>query len=63
MDSDKIRFMCFNQDGAISLLNVKPLKLIDHFIYLGCNRSSTESDVNIRMDKAQINDDIVSQVK
>ena len=38
--------MSFKQDGAI-LVNGKPLKLVDHFTYLGCNISSTESDVII----------------
>ena len=43
---DKTKCMSFNQDGAISSLNGKPLKL-DQFIYLSSNISSTESDVNI----------------
>ena len=29
MNSDKIELMCFNQDGAIFLLNGKPLKLVN----------------------------------
>ena len=36
------------------LLNGKPLKLVDHFIYLGSNISSTENDVNIYLGKAWI---------
>ena len=43
--------MCFNQDGAI-LLNDKPLKLVDQFIYLGSNISSIEINVNIFMSNA-----------
>ena len=43
--------MCFNQDSAISLLNGKSLKEVDQFIYLGCNISSTESNINIRIGK------------
>ena len=43
--------MLFNQDGAI-LLNGKPLKLVDQFIYLGSNILSTENNVNICIDKA-----------
>ena len=39
--------MGFNQSCVISL-NGKPSKLVNHFIYLGSNISSTESDVNIR---------------
>ena len=41
-------FMCFNQDGTISL-NVK---LVDKFTYLSSNISSTERDVNICIGKA-----------
>ena len=44
--------MSFNQDNAISSLNGKPLKLVDQFIYLGSNISSTKSDVNICIGKA-----------
>ena len=44
--------MCFKQKGAISTQNDKPLKFIDQFTYLGSNISSTESDVNIRLEKA-----------
>ena len=36
-----------NQDGAISSLYSKPMKLIDQFIYLGSNISSTERVVYI----------------
>ena len=39
--------MSFNQDGIISIRNSKPLKLIDQFIYLSSNISSTKSDINI----------------
>ena len=39
--------MSSKQDGAISTLNRKLLKLDDHFTYLVSNISSTESDVNI----------------
>ena len=34
-----------NHDSVISLLNGKALKLVDWFIYLGSNISSTESDM------------------
>ena len=52
INSDKTEFMCFNQNGVIKSLNNKPLKMVDNFIYLGSNISSTESDVNIRIGKA-----------
>ena len=45
--------MSFNQDGSISLLNGKPLKLVGQFTYLSSNISSTENDVNICTGKAQ----------
>ena len=40
-----------NQGRTNSPLNGKPLKLIDQFIYLGSNISSTESDINIHIGK------------
>ena len=52
MNSDKTGFMCFKEDGPISTLNGKPLKLVDCFTYLGNNISSTQSDVNISIGKA-----------
>ena len=42
LNSEKTDFMCFNQDGAISSLNDKPLKLVDQFIYINRMVSSTE---------------------
>ena len=50
MNSNKTKFMCFNQDGAISSLTDKPLA--DQFTYLSSNISSTESNVKICIDKA-----------
>ena len=41
---DKIEFMCFNQDGVMSLLNGKPLKLVDKFIYLTSNCFRDKAD-------------------
>ena len=52
VNSERIEFVSFNQDGAISSLNGKFLKLVDQFIYLGSDISSTESDVNICIGKA-----------
>ena len=43
--------MCFKQDGDISTLDGKFLKLVDQFTYLVSNISSTESDVNICIGK------------
>ena len=33
VNPDKTKFRCFNQDRAISTLNSKLLKLVDHFTY------------------------------
>ena len=38
--------MRFKQEGAISALNSKPLKSVDHFTHFGSNISSTKSDFN-----------------
>ena len=46
--------MCFNQDGAISSLRENLMKLVDQFIYLGSNISSTKSDINVCIGKAAI---------
>ena len=40
---DQTGFVCFNQDCAISSLNRYSLKL-EHFLYIGSNISSIESD-------------------
>ena len=46
---DRIEFMCFKQDGAISTFSSKLLKFADLFTYLGNNITSTESSVNVRI--------------
>ena len=46
--------MCMNQNGAIFSLNDKPLKLLDQFVQFSSNISSTESNVNIHIDKVWI---------
>ena len=51
VNSDKTEFTCFNQDGALSSLNGKPLKLVDKFAYLSSNISSTESDIIMHIGK------------
>ena len=47
INSDKTVFMCFKQDGAISTLNGRPLKLVNQFTYLGSHILSTKDDVII----------------
>ena len=44
--------MCFNQ-GVISFVNGGNLKLVDKFSYFDSSVSSTESDINIHLAKAQ----------
>ena len=44
---DETKLMCFKQDGAVTTLNDKALKLGDFFTYLCSNITSTESDANI----------------
>ena len=43
--------MCLNQDGAVCWLNGKPLELVDQYMYLGSNISSTENVINLHMNK------------
>ena len=50
--ANETEFTCFKQEGAISTLCGKPLKLVDQFTYLGSNISSTENDVIICIGKA-----------
>ena len=50
MNSDKTKFVCFNEDGDNSILNIKLLK-VDHFTYLGSNISFSESNVSIHIGK------------
>ena len=52
LNTNKMEYMCFNQEGTISTLNGGHLKLIDKFTYLGCSISSTERDVNMCLAKA-----------
>ena len=47
MSSYKTEFMGFKLDGAISILNDNPLKLVDYFTYLDSNILSPESYVNM----------------
>ena len=46
-----MEYMCFNQEGAISIQNGGPLKLVDKFMYLRSSVSSTESDVSMCLAK------------
>ena len=52
INADKTEYMCFNQRDDISTLSGSSLKLVDKFIYLGSNVSSTETDINTWLAKA-----------
>ena len=52
VNTDKTEFMCFNQRGEISILNGRSLKLVDKFTNLRSSVSSTENDINTRLEKA-----------
>ena len=47
VNANIMKYMCFNQEGAISTLNGGPLTLVDKFTYLRSSISSTENDANI----------------
>ena len=48
----KTEYMCYNQTGDISTLEVTPLKLVDKFTYQGSSVESTEKDIETRLTKA-----------
>ena len=52
INTDKTKYMCFNQRGEISTLNGSSLKLVDKFTYLGSSVSLTETGINTRQAKA-----------
>ena len=54
--------MCFNQTGDISTLNGSSLKLVDKFTYLGSSVSSTETNINTWLAKAQATIDWLSVI-
>ena len=52
VNAHKTEYMCFNQTGDISTLDVSSLKLIDKFTYQGSSVSSTEKDIDTQLTKA-----------
>ena len=54
--------MCFNQRGDVITLKGGPLKVVDKFTYLGSSVSSTEKDINTRLEKAWIAIDWLSVI-
>ena len=54
VNEDRTEYMCFNQKRNISTLNGGFLKLLDKFMNLGSNVSSTENDINMGLTKVWI---------
>ena len=52
VNADKMEYVCLDQKGDISILNVDSLKLVDKSKYLGSSVSSTENDINMWLAKA-----------
>ena len=52
VNADKTDYMCFNQKGDVSTLNVGSLKLEDKFTYLRSSVSLIENDINVQLVKA-----------
>ena len=50
VNANKVEYICFNREGAISTLNGGPLKLENKFMYLRSSVSFTEIDINMRLD-------------
>ena len=53
MNANKTEYLCFKQSDNTSTQSGKPLKLVNQFIYLSNNISSTKRDVNIHFVKAE----------
>ena len=62
VNAHKTEYMCFNQTGNISTLIGSTLKLVDKFTYLGSSVSSTETDINTRLEKAWTANDRLSVI-
>ena len=52
VNTNKTKYMCFNQKENISTLNGSSLKLVDKFTYPRSSVSSTENNINVRLAKA-----------
>ena len=60
MNANKTEFMYFKEGDTRS---VKPLKLVDRFIYLSSNISFTEKDINLHQVKAWTTSDYIFQIE
>ena len=54
--------MYFNQRGDITTLNGSSQKLVDKFTYIGSSVSSTEKDINTRLEKAWTSINMISVI-
>ena len=52
VNAHKTEYMCYNQTGGFSTLDRTPLKLGDKFTYLWTRVSSTEKNIDTRLNKA-----------
>ena len=52
VNADKVEYMCFNQEGGISILNGGAQKLEEKFTYLGNSVSFTENDISMHQAKS-----------
>ena len=52
VNAHRTEYMCFNQTGVISTLNGNSLKLVNKCTYLGSSVSSSETDIDTRLEKA-----------
>ena len=54
VNTDKTKYLIFNQNqkGEISTLKGESLKLVNKFTYIRGSVSSTENDINTRLEKA-----------
>ena len=52
VNTEKTKYICFNQEGDIFTRNGVSLKLVDKFTYLGSSFLSTENFIDMYLAKA-----------
>ena len=62
VNADKTEYICFNQRGDISIVNGSSLKQVDKFTYQGSSVTSTEKNINMRLEKASTTIDKLSVI-
>ena len=58
VNAHKTEYMCYNQTGNITPLDGASLRLVDKFTYLGSSVSSTENDIDTRLTKSDLTDEM-----